>query len=47
MRPLYRILFPMLLAPALIASAAAADDVTARRSLAITANGSVTAVPES
>ncbi|MGZ5913714.1 MAG: SIMPL domain-containing protein, partial [Hyphomicrobium sp.] len=46
MRPPYRILFPMLLAPVLIASAASADDVTARRSITITANGSVTAVPD-
>ena len=46
MRPLYRFLFPMLLAPALIASAASADDATARRSITITANGSVTAVPD-
>jgi len=46
MRPLYRFLFPMLLAPALIAPAASADDVTARRSITITANGSVTAVPD-
>ena len=36
----------MLLAPALIASAASADDVTARRSITISANGTVTAVPD-
>jgi len=45
MRPLFRYVFPVLLVPALMASAASADDAP-RRSITVSASGSVSAVPD-
>lgn len=45
MRPLFRYVFPALLASALMASAASADDAP-RRSITVSASGSVSAVPD-
>ena len=45
MRPLFRYVFPVLLVSALMASAASADDAP-RRSITVSASGSVSAVPD-
>jgi uncharacterized protein len=46
MGPLSRYVFPALLASALFASAASAEDDTPRRSITVSASGSVTTVPD-